>query len=636
MGAGTGRNNVKFPQRMYVRLDGGLNTKTQKQWLLDNESPDCLNVVFTPGSVETRYGSSYLNTAAVGSYTCDGLYTRHDSDGSESLTAWFNGSLYGLSGTTFVPIASAASVMTAGILVASAEYEDCRFYGNGYVTPYKWNGTDFTRHGIYPPTTTMTAATAAGTYLSGVYRWAMTWVNTNLVESDLSPVCGPLTLGGTGALLSSLPVAPQSYGVAARCIYRTETSGAVYYKAATISNNTATTYTDNIADASLGAEASDDQGVPPLYNCILQHNARLFMIGPTDNFVWYTEAGNPYVVKSTNFRRIGDETGEIPAALGIWDNYLVVFCRSGQTWVVYMPDNDDTNWVDFRVRSNFGCKSPFAPFQAMNKLVFPAMENGKLVGFGAMTAAGTDPEASVTEVGAVGSNKLSDKIEPDIKNFNSTYINRIASIVYQQKAYISFHNTTSTYNNRMLVLDFSNENIADVQKFTWVPWSGLNISMFAVYNGYLYGGCSQGVGFVYKLNDSSTYSDLSSAVNSYFWTKEYYGLPGHESWHKDWRFVNLLYEPSGSYKMGFSIKTDSDSGEGTTTSIDLTPDTALWGTLVYGAGTYEAGRTEVELKRSLGGFSGKRIQFKFSNLNTAGSKFAIRGLSLRYNLKGER
>jgi hypothetical protein len=621
---------------MYVRLDGGLNTKTQKQWLLDNETPSCLNVVFTPGAVETRYGSSLLNTASVGTFACDGLYTRHDSDGSETMTAWFGGSLYRLSGTTFVQIPSAASVMTAGILVSAAEYEDNIFFGNGNVIPYKYNGSDFTRHGAYPPTATMTAATGAGSYLSGVYYWAVTYVNSNLVESDLSPIYGPLTLAGTGANLSSLPVAPQSYGVASRNIYRTETSSSVFYKVANIANNTATTYTDNIADTALGAQAPNDNGVPPKYSCVLQHNSRLFMIGSEDNFVWYSEAGNPYVVKSDNFRRIGDETGEIPKALGIWDNYLVVFCQSGQTWVVYMPDNDDSNWVDFRVRSNFGSKSPFGSFQAMNKLIFPATENGKFVGFGAMTAAGTDPEANATEVGAIGSNKLSDKIEPDIKNFNSTYVGRIASIVYQQKAYISYHNLASSYNNRILVLDFSNENIADQQKYTWVPWSGINVSMFCVYGGNLYGGCSEATGYVHKLNDSSVYSDNGSEINSYFYTKEFYGLPGHESWHKDFRFVQILYEPSGSYKMGFVTKINSDSGDGYTDYVDLTPSTSLWGTLVFGSGSYEAGRTEIELKKSLGEFSGKRIQFGFSNLNTAGSKFKIQGISIRYNLKGER
>jgi len=43
--------------------------------------------------------------------------------------------------------------------------------------------------------------------------------------------------------------------VTARKLYRTQANGSIFYLAATLANNTATTYTDNIADASLGAQA---------------------------------------------------------------------------------------------------------------------------------------------------------------------------------------------------------------------------------------------------------------------------------------------------------------------------------------------------------------------------------------------
>lgn len=172
----------------YIGLDGGLNTKTSKQWLLDNESPSCLNVIFGNGSVETRPGSLKVNTAAVSTHACDGLYTLHNSSGSEKLTAWFNGSLYYLSGTTFIQ--ASVSSFTAGVRVAAAEYENHLFFGNGSAIPMRYNGTDFVRHGIYPPTSTMSAGSnASGISLpTGNYMYRATYVNTNLVESDLGPV----------------------------------------------------------------------------------------------------------------------------------------------------------------------------------------------------------------------------------------------------------------------------------------------------------------------------------------------------------------------------------------------------------------------------------------------------------------
>ena len=56
-------------------FDGGLNTRDELRQIDDAESPDCLNVVFDDRTVKTRQGSTQLNTAAVGSFTCDGLFT---------------------------------------------------------------------------------------------------------------------------------------------------------------------------------------------------------------------------------------------------------------------------------------------------------------------------------------------------------------------------------------------------------------------------------------------------------------------------------------------------------------------------------------------------------------------------------
>jgi len=136
--------------------------------------------------------------------------------------------------------------------------------------------------------------------------------------------------------------------------------------------------------------------------------------------------------------------------------------------------------------------------------------------------------------------------------------------------------------------------------------------------------------------NNGTYVDGSTAIDSYIWTKEFAGLPGHESWHKDFRFLNLLYDLGGSWLNGITTRVDSDMGDGVTETIDCDPGTILWGAFSWGLANWEAGRTERDLKKPLGQFRGKRIQFKFSNLNTANTKFKVVGLSLTYNLKGRR
>jgi hypothetical protein len=636
--------NVAYPPNEdYIRFNGGKNSKIQKNIIIDNQSPDCLNVIINDDSVQTRPATSKFNTTPVGSFACDGFYTRHERNSTaETMVAWFGGSLHAITGsTTFTTIPSAQSIYTAGTKVFAVEYQNNMFFGGGSGNlPYKWNGTDFTRHGAYPPTANnMVVNSGAGSNLSGQYQWAVAYFTSALVQSDISTFTTTFSLAGTGASLTCVPVAPQSWGVAVRAIYRTETSGAVMFYVGSISNNTATTYVDNVADAALGEEPAPDQNVPPNYGPCLYHQGRLFVIGryPNDAFdkVYYSDLLNPYVFGTTNFIDIGDATSDVPNALALWDNYLVVTGARGTTWMIYMPDSDDTNWVQLRLRSQYGSRSPLGFFEALNYLIFPAVERDKFVGFGAMSAAGLNPGTTITDVGAVGSNMISNVIEDEMLAANPSYVSNIASIVYKNKAYITMTVGNSTINNRIFLFDFSNDGIEKAQKYTWLPWSGINAAQFTVYNGDLYYACSNAVGFVYKMNQSG-YSDSGTAIDSYFWTKEFSGQPQHSTWYKDWRFTNLLYGLLGDYQMGLTIRVDSDQGSGQTYDIDCSAGTSTWGSMIWGSDNWDAGRDSKDIKYPLGQFRGKRVQFKFSNKNTVNQGFKVVGLNLTYNLKGKR
>lgn len=637
--------NISYPpSEDYIRFNGGQNSKIQKNLILDNQSPDCLNVIFDDDAVQTRGGSVKLNTSSVGTFACDGLYVRHERDSTaETMCAFFGGTFYVLTGaSTFTAVASGTSIYTSGQRVFSVEYQNHAFFGFGIGTvPYKYNGTDFTRMGIYPATSTMSVASAATAIsgLSGPYQWAMTYVNSALVESDLSPLTSVFTVASSAVQLTSVPVAPQSWGVSTRNIYRTEASGTVLYYAGSIANNTATTYVDAVSDAALGDEAPSDNNVPPNFSSCLYHQDRIFAIGryPGDQIdrVYYSDLLNPYVWGSTNFINIGDATGDVPVALGLWDNYLVIFGARGTGWLIYMPSTDDTEWVKLRLRSQFGSRSPLGLFEALNYLIFPAVERDKFVGFGALTAAGLEATASLTEVGSVGSDLISTPIEDEMFAVNTTYLNKISSLVYKNKAYIAVPSGVSTYNNRMFVFDFSRNGLDKSQKYTWAPWSGMNAAQFCVYNGNLYYGSADAVGHVYLMNQT-TYSDSGSAINSYFWTKEFSGRGQHSTWYKDWRFGNLLYGLLGKWKMGLTIRVDSDKGDGLTYDLDCSPGDSVWGTIIFGQNNWDAGTETKDIKQPLGQFRGKRIQMKFSNKNTLNSGFKVVGLNLTYNLKGKR
>lgn len=631
-----------YPQRGFIFLDGGLNSKYERSLIGDEESPACQNVIFNNGAVETRQGTSKLNTTSVGTYAGDGLYTRRSNAGSETMCAFWNGTLYTLAGTTFGAVASSVSVFTAGQRVGAAMDEGYLFMGNGGAIPRKWNGAEFTRHGVYPPTTTAAVASNGAGALanSGQYRYKVTFVNSNLVESDVGPATATFVMSTTGGQLrvSSIPVAPQSWGVNTRRLYRTVTSGTTFLRVTTINDNTTTTYDDNNADSALGTTAPTDNGVPPLYSTIIYHPGlgRLFMNDISNpNLVWWTEANNPYTVTSTNFQRVGNNTSDVVKGFAIQDNSIVVFCENS-TMIGYFPSNTTSDWQWVVSKSPYGSKSPFAAVKVENKILFPATQNDKLAGFAMFDGDTVDPSATLLTISSVGSYLESDRVETDVFNIQETYIGNISAIVYRNKAYIAAtYGSGQTVNNRYYCYDFSISRISKNKRASWVPNTGVYPVQFTVYGGRLYYQDANATGRVY-LMESGTYNDDGAAIDSYYWTKEFSGYDNEINFQKDFRYANVMVENSGDYRMNLTYRVDSDSGTGDTQTIDLNPGGSLWGSMVWGSDTWGGGSSQKEVRQFLGTSRGKRIQFRFSNQNTADQKFKVYRMNYAYNLKGFR
>lgn len=631
--------DVVFPPKGRQLLDGGLSTKFERSIIGDNESPDCLNVVFTNGAVATRPGVTKLNSAAIGSFVGDGLYTRHDNTGAQTMIAFAGGSAWQLTGVSaFTQIASSVSVFTAGVRVGAAEYENHLFCGNGGVTPYKWNGAAFTRHGVPAATGAVSAAsiTTSTGVLTGDYRYKVAYVNSAAAIGDVGTSTATLAVSNGKVHLTGIPTAPQSHGVASRRVYRTEAGGSTWKLVTTILDNTTTSYVDNTADASLGVAAPTDNGEPPKYNAIVAHQGRLFCNDTANpNYVWYSEALEPYTFASTNFQPVGDGSFDLVKGLAVYDNALVIQCVSAlYLWV--MPSTDPTDWRLVRIRSAFGSKSPYGSFLYNNKLMVPAFQSDKFVGFAAVAGGAIDPEATTLETSRAGSDLKSDRIESEMFDVQEAYAGNISAMVFKNKAYVAVTDGDgATTNNRAYVFDFSRSNLSKTQEAAWVPVTGVAPAQFTVYDGKLYFIDATATGFVRQL-ETSTYADDGAAIDSYFWTKEFAGLRGHENLQKDFRRVKLLVDKAGDYYMSLTYRVDSDSGDGITKQIDLDPGGSLWGTMRWGIDKWGGGRDQEEVTVTLGQVTGKRIQFRFSNQNAAGQRFKVHGLNFTYNVKGRR
>jgi len=103
-----------------------------------------------------------------------------------------------------------------------------------------------------PGLLTVALGVGVGAIEAGSRRYLATFVTSD-GETDSGQASAPVVVIDTPVALSSIPIGGSL--VISRKIYRTAAGGSVFYLLTTIANNTATTYSDNIADTALGAQA---------------------------------------------------------------------------------------------------------------------------------------------------------------------------------------------------------------------------------------------------------------------------------------------------------------------------------------------------------------------------------------------
>jgi uncharacterized phiE125 gp8 family phage protein len=106
------------------------------------------------------------------------------------------------------------------------------------------------------PVVALAAPAAPGNVTAGVHRYLVTFVTAD-GETEAGIVSAAVTVADPAVngqvALTAIPTGGAA--VTARKLYRTSAGGSLYLLLATLANNTATTYTDNIADGSLGVQA---------------------------------------------------------------------------------------------------------------------------------------------------------------------------------------------------------------------------------------------------------------------------------------------------------------------------------------------------------------------------------------------
>lgn len=125
------------------------------------------------------------------------------------------------------------------------------------------------------PTCALASPAVAGNVDNGVHRYLVTFVTAvgHTAAGDISDTVtvADKTVNGK-VTLTNIPIG--SSAVTSRNLYRTIASGSSYLLLATIADNTTTSYTDNIADSSLGAGAPSTNTTDDTYITSLIKSAR--------------------------------------------------------------------------------------------------------------------------------------------------------------------------------------------------------------------------------------------------------------------------------------------------------------------------------------------------------------------------
>lgn len=193
-------------------------------------------------------------------------------------------------------------------LPAQSGLQDSLFIAGGGPLKKMDGAGSITNWGLVEPSGPASLAetsAGAGVLVNGTYRYKIIFRNTttgarsnsHLVESSVTIASGP-----SAVALTSIPVSTDPQ-ITTREIYRTQQDGQIYFLAATINDNTSTSYTDNIADADLDSTQLQTDNDPPTaqYREAWAHEGQMWWCGdPTsgaEGRAYYSPVGRPEAVK---------------------------------------------------------------------------------------------------------------------------------------------------------------------------------------------------------------------------------------------------------------------------------------------------------------------------------------------------
>ncbi len=340
----------------------GLNTRydVESKYVTSDEfTSGSVNYELAPtGSVTKRASTEVYNSSALSSPIRDEFEMIFQS-GVRHKLVMSAGNLYYTTGDGIFHLVHAGYTAIANMEFAA--YANRAYFGNGFDNPQVYDiGTTYGGVTYTPPTVadmgtkapssplTIGSPTSGGSVPVGVHTYKYTYLYYDAQESNGSPVSGTVTISTNQTVpLSAITVG--GLGVTARKIYRDDNDGA-WALVGTITNNTATTFTDT--QALTTTPIPTDNNTPPQWSLVVEHRDRLWVAGVSDaqTTLYYSDAGLPDVWPTNNF--IGCNPKDTITGLTQYNDRVVVFGKTS-FGIILGTTSDDFRYTD--VSPNIGC-----------------------------------------------------------------------------------------------------------------------------------------------------------------------------------------------------------------------------------------------------------------------------------------
>lgn len=440
------QGNAVMPSHLEViSFDNGLNLKDSSIVLKDGELVEAQGMSYdTTGIIEARTSKSKLigvSREVNGIHQNDGYVIALGSDGTLK---------YNSTSTPLIQF-SYLGVLSNADRPIFCDYEDFTFIVNGddkkVFLDGAWYEWDIDAPTVAPSASVGASGNPSGTY-SLYYTYLITFPNGTVVETAPSPA-------GTVAVTAQ-KIEWSGIGICAyvgattihRKLYRTSTALVETYYVTTLTNNTATTYSDNFSDATLEInsiiETADYTVAPDNTDYTVEHIERVFCI--KDNYLYPSVPYQPFNFDSTEVIQVTAVNDNIIAGAA-WGDQL---CLATTNKWYRLHGSDSDTWM---------IKNTYAHTGIINKYTIVPTRHGIL---------GLWYDGIYLFDGSVSKNITNDKLN---KTFFSETISDLSSCYssWDGRKYYFHYPISGTTISKRLVIDMTKYPDVKIYNDDFVP-----------------------------------------------------------------------------------------------------------------------------------------------------------------------